>query len=85
MPKSKCNTDSRGNKYWYNAKGDLHRDDGPAYESADGTKAWWVNGKCHREDGPAIETADGLYNEWFIDGRNLDPLEVFLILGQKET
>ena len=29
-----------------NAKGKLHRVDGPAYECADGTKEWWVKGRC---------------------------------------
>jgi hypothetical protein len=30
---------------WYNDKEKLHRLDGPAFESADGDKAWWVNDK----------------------------------------
>lgn len=31
-----------GSKYWYK-NGDLHRDDGPAYEGVDGGKGsgWW--------------------------------------------
>ena len=33
--------DKYGNKYWrLNDK--LHREDGPAYEYADGSKEWWV-------------------------------------------
>jgi len=39
--------------------GNLHREDGPAIEWADGSKEWWINEKLHREDGPAIEWADG--------------------------
>ena len=35
--------DSAGTKRWYNAAGKLHKVDGPAYEGADGTKAWHVN------------------------------------------
>lgn len=37
----------------------LHRENGPAYESVSGTKAWWVNGKLHRIDGPAVDHIDG--------------------------
>ena len=29
-----------GNKAWY-LNGELHREDGPAVEYADGYKAWW--------------------------------------------
>ncbi len=44
-----------------------HREDGPAIEGADGSKAWWVDGKIHREDGPAIEYADGA-KSWYVNG-----------------
>jgi len=30
---------------WRNEQGQLHRIDGPAFESADGTQEWWENGK----------------------------------------
>ena len=63
--------DKYGDKYYYKDKAMtiLHRLDGPAYESADGTKSWWVvNGKRHRLDGPAIEAADG-YKAWYVDGK----------------
>ena len=46
----------------------LHRKDGPAIESASGSKEWWLNGKLHREDGPAIELADGT-KEWWVNGK----------------
>ena len=39
--------------------GQLHREDGPAVEYADGAKAWYLNGQLHRTDGPAVEHADG--------------------------
>lgn len=39
--------------HWY------HRDDGPAIEWANGSKAWFRDGDCHRDDGPAIEEAGG--------------------------
>ena len=56
---------------YYNEKGLLHKEDGPAYENPNGYKAWWINGKVHREDGPArIWLEDEtemyyLYNEWY--------------------
>jgi hypothetical protein len=59
--------DEWGDKRWY--KNNLrHREDGPAYESADGSKWWWVNGKCHREDGPAMECADG-DKAWYVNNK----------------
>jgi len=50
-----------------NEKGELHRVDGPAIEWADGTRAWWLDGKLHRVDGPAVERADGSCEYW-LDG-----------------
>ena len=51
---------------WY-VDGKLHRLDGPAIESANGTSLWYFKGKRHRLDGPAIEYANGC-REWWIDG-----------------
>ena len=48
--------------------GNLHREDGPAIEWTDGTKAWWLNGKCHREDGPARVWPNGR-KEWYVNGQ----------------
>ncbi|MGK5053657.1 hypothetical protein [Janthinobacterium sp. RB2P8] len=45
-----------------------HREDGPAIESANGTKEWFINGKYHREDGPAVELEDGT-KHWWINGK----------------
>ena len=45
----------------------IHREDGPAIEWPDGTKAWYLNDKEHREDGPAVEYANG-DREWWING-----------------
>lgn len=45
----------------------LHRIDGPAIESANGDRAWYLNGKRHRMDGPAIEWYDG-GEVWLING-----------------
>ena len=59
--------DNFGNKKWYDKKGEYHREDGPAYEYANGTKVWYLNGEIHREDGPAIEyTNDD--KSWYLNG-----------------
>ena len=52
---------SKGKDYW-------HRLDGPAVESADGSKYWYVDGKQHRLDGPAFEGANGS-KAWWVDGK----------------
>jgi hypothetical protein len=55
----------------YNHNKTLHRVDGPAYEGADGSRSWWVDGKLHRVDGgPAVEWADGT-RSWYVDGKRL--------------
>jgi hypothetical protein len=59
--------DRRGNKRWYNEKGEFHREDGPAVEDISGWKEWRINDKRHRLDGPAIELTNG-EKKWFIDG-----------------
>ena len=53
---------------WFNKKGQLHREDGPAVEYVTGDKSWWINGKRHREDGHAIEYAIG-DKLWYINGQ----------------
>ncbi len=55
--------DSDGTKHWRNAKGQLHREDGPAAEYPNGTKVWYRNGQLHRLDGPAIEGSNE-YKDW---------------------
>lgn len=59
-----------GNRYWYDANGEFHRDGGlPAAEAADGSKAWWWHGQRHRaNDLPAVEYPDGT-RFWFFEGR----------------
>lgn len=52
---SRCEIDKYGNKRWYNAVGQFHREDGPAIEHPSGYSGWFLNGKRHREDGPAVE------------------------------
>ena len=59
---------SLGDICFYNKKGQLHREDGPAYEGSNGTKVWCQNGKRHRLDGPAVEWSDGP-KFWWIEGK----------------
>jgi hypothetical protein len=47
-----------------------HREDGPAVEYADGSIAWYLNGKLHREDGPAFEGVNG-YKSWYLNGKRV--------------
>ena len=61
--------------YWFE-KGDvcwtingiIHREDGPAVERANGTKAWYQHGKRHREKGPAVEYPNGT-KAWWLEGK----------------
>ena len=68
MKTYKVTVDNEGTIRWYNEDGQLHREDGPAYERADGYKSWYLNGQLHREDGPAWEWANGA-KQWWINGR----------------
>ena len=51
--------DRDGTVRYRNSDGQLHREDGPAVEYADGTREWWLNDERHREDGPAVEYPNG--------------------------
>ena len=57
-----------GDKYYYSNKEMTvcHREDGPAFVGATGTKAWYINNNLHRIDGPAIEYANGIV-EWYLN------------------
>ena len=59
-----------GTRRYYNNAGELHRDEGPAVDWADGTKLWYQNGQLHRTDGPAVECRDG-DKRWYINGKRL--------------
>ena len=80
-------TNAAGNKYYYKdkAKTILHREDGPAIEYTNGSKAWFVNGVPHRMDGPAYEYANGT-REWYVNGRlhRLDGPAIEWASGDKE-
>ena len=59
---------SNGNiEYRLASNGNLHREDGPAFEGFAGDKVWYLNGDLHREDGPAVETANGT-KSWYLNG-----------------
>ena len=59
-----------GTKFYYSDREMKirHREDGPAVESANGGKSWYLNGKRHREDGPAVESANGS-KSWYLNGK----------------
>ena len=76
--------DKDGNRKWYNSKGQLHREDGPAIEWSNGIKEWWIDGKRHREDGPAIECSNG-YKEWYINDKKLTEEEYNANLTGKQN
>jgi len=62
------NSDENETK-WYNKRGKLHREDGPAVENnKEGFREWYKNGKLHREDGPAYEDVEGV-KEWYKQGK----------------
>ena len=56
-----------GTRRYYNSKGQLHREDGPAVVYSGGSCEWWQNGLRHRIDGSAVEWYDG-HKEWWING-----------------
>jgi hypothetical protein len=65
-----------GDKFYFSDKKmtRLHRENGPAMEYANGSKAWWINNNRHRLDGPAVECADG-YKAWWVNGERLSEKE----------
>lgn len=46
----------------------IHREDGPAMDFANGGQFWYINNKRHRIDGPAIITSNGA-RHWYIHGK----------------
>lgn len=84
MNNSILSIDRNGARRWSLPNGDLHREDGPAYEGIDGFKSWWINGRRHREDGPAIIAENG-EGSWWFNGNPADPLTVFIISNGRAT
>ena len=62
--KYRIEVDKHGTRRYYNSTGELHRDDGPAVEDANGSKSWYQNDQCHRTDGPAIMWSNGNKSWW---------------------
>jgi len=58
----------KGDIIYYDDKGKIHRDGGPAGIFANGNKLWSKHGKAHRLHKPALEWADGTL-EWFVEGK----------------
>lgn len=56
---SSCYMAESGTIIWKNSLGQIHKDDGPAIERADGSKAWFINGELQRIGGPAVELSNG--------------------------
>lgn len=55
--------------FYYNADGELHREDGPAAEyfaapKCPARREYYVDGRRHRVGAPAVEHADGTYEYW---------------------
>ena len=59
--------DQFGTRTHRNAAGQLHREDGPAIITVQGSAFWYQCGLRHRTDGPAIEYSDG-GKEWWQNG-----------------
>jgi hypothetical protein len=72
-----------GNRYYHNKNGDMHREDGPAFESKDGWQVWYINGRKHREDGPAVVHSSGVM-EWWLNDVNIDAISHFLAVGTNQ-
>ena len=68
MKNYRVEIDDFGSIRWYKwGTNELHREDAPAVEDANGDKSWWINNELHREDGPAIEYSNG-YKSWYLNG-----------------
>ena len=50
MKTYKVTVDNGGTIRWHNERGQLHREDGPAVELANGYKAWYLNGQFLTEE-----------------------------------
>ena len=56
------------NQFYLDEDCRFHRDDGPAFVSADGDRFWFRHGLRHRDgDEPAVSASDG--KAWYKDGK----------------
>ena len=65
-----CKVNECGDKRYYNAEDQLHREDGPAVEYVNNCKFWFLNGNLHREDGPALEYSNGV-KKWYLNNKKV--------------
>lgn len=65
-----------GARFWLNAAGKYHREDGPARVFPGGAQEWWRNGLRHHDDGPAEVKPDGRQERYRNDERILNPDDV---------
>lgn len=63
-----------GTRCYYDNENRIHREDGPAVETHNGTTMWYIHGIRHRVDGPAIERYNGT-KEWYVNGTRLSEEE----------
>ena len=66
--KYRIEVDECGSRRYYNALGQLHRDNGPAIVFSSGSREWYRNGLRHRTDGPAFVSPIGV-KEWYLHGK----------------
>lgn len=67
---------------FYLQNDELHRDDGPAIEFANGIQWWMQRGKLHRENGPAIVDKRE-FMEYWINGESATEEEIINIKRNK--
>ena len=58
-----------------------HREDGPAYEYANGDREWYQDGKLHRLDGPAYRIKS-TEPSWYIDGEEFSFEEHYQLIQE---
>ena len=68
--KHRVEVDQHGTRRYFNSNNQLHRENGPAIEYADGAQCWCRNNMLHREDGPAVMLASGRMC-WYLYGEEL--------------
>lgn len=60
-------------KFPRDEQGRIHRADGPACESTDGSFVWYRHGQIHRADGPAVRLvfADRTEEQFWLFGKEM--------------
>ena len=71
--KYRVEVDHRGTRRYFNSNNQLHRENGPAIEYADGSQCWCRDNALHREDGPAVMFVSGRMC-WYLYGEELTEL-----------